>query len=222
MFIQALIYSTPRMSRILEALIIWVLSMISLTLSGFIKLQGYIYSTIVNQAALATPPIIYLAIRRDVLLSMLKSLKNIRIKYVVLIALGVWVAGSILTYIQDMFYSPPSWYIEKMREHAPSNISELILALLLTWLLVAPIEELLFRWVLLKPIVDLLGVKMGVISSALIFSFSHLDPWNIISPFLVGLAAGWIVARNGSIISAIIIHGAHNTISHLVNMFIIF
>jgi hypothetical protein len=85
-----------------------------------------------------------------------------------------------------------------------------------------PIEELLFRWVLLKPIVDLLGVKMGVISSALIFSFSHLDPWNIISPFLVGLAAGWIVARNGSIISAIIIHGVHNTISHLVNMFIVF
>ncbi len=208
--------------RVLEALIIWILSMILLTLSGFIKPKGYVYSTIVNQAALATPPIIYLAVRRDVLLSMLKSLKNIRVKYIVFIALGIWAAGSILTYMQDMLYPPPSWYVEKMKEHTPSNLHELILALLLTWLLVAPIEELLFRWVLLKPIVDFLGVKMGVISSALIFSFSHLDPWNLISPFLVGLAAGWIVARNGSIISAIIIHGVHNTISHLVNMLIVF
>ncbi len=206
--------------RVLEALIIWILSMISLTLSGLIKPQGYTYSTIVNQVALAIPSIIYLAIRRDVLLSMLKSLKNIRVKCVVFIALGVWAAGSILTYMQDMLYPPPSWYIEKMRGHAPSNLHELILALLLTWLLVAPIEELLFRWVLLKPIVDFLGVKIGVISSALIFSLSHLDPWNIISPFLVGLAAGWIVAKNGSIISAIIIHGVHNTISHLVDMLI--
>lgn len=208
--------------KVLEALIIWMLSMISLTLSGFIKMQGYIYSTIVSQTALAIPSIIYLAVRREVLLSMLKSLKNIKPKYIVLIALGVWAAGSILTYIQDIVYPPPSWYIEKMREFTPSNFIELILALVLTWFLVAPIEELLFRWILLKPLVEILGVKIGVISSALIFSFSHFDPWNITSPFLIGLAAGWLVARNGSIFSAIIIHGVHNTVSHLVNTSILF
>ena len=199
--------------KVLEALIIWMLSMISLTLSGFIKMQGYIYSTIVSQTALAIPSIIYLAVRREVLLSMLKSIKNLRIKYVMLIALFVWGVGSILTSIQDRICPPPSWYIEKIESFTPSNFIELILAILLSWLLVAPIEEVLFRWVLLTPMIDYLGVKMGVILSALIFSISHLDPWNVISPFLIGLACGLLIAKNQSILSAIIIHATHNTIT---------
>lgn len=196
--------------------------MLLLLSTGFIKVQGYIYSTIVNMLALATPSIIYLIVRRDILSSILKTLKHIRIQYTLPIALTVWIMSSILTSIVDFFYPPPTWYIEKIRSLAPSNLNELLVALLITWLLVAPVEELLFRWILLKPMVSLLGIRVGVLLSSLIFSFSHLDPWNVISPFLVGLAAGWIIARDGSILSAIIIHGIHNTVTHIVNMFIIF
>ncbi len=190
--------------------------------TGFIKVQGYVYSTIVNMLALATPSIIYLIVRRDVLTNMLKTLKYLRIRYTLPIALIVWITSSILTSIVDIYYPPPTWYIEKIRSLTPSNLNELLIALLMTWLLVAPVEELLFRWILLKPMVSLLGIRAGVLLSALIFTFSHLDPWNVISPFLVGLAAGWIIARDSSILSAIIIHGIHNTVTHIANMLIIF
>lgn len=187
--------------------------MILLLLSGFAEAPGYLYSTILNETALVTPSVVYLAIRKDVLLSMLKSLWNIKVKYVVLLALVIWVLGHFFTYMQDIFMPPPSWYVEKMRSLAPSNSIEFILALLLTWLVVAPVEELLFRWILLNPMINYLGVKMGAILSAIIFSFSHLDPWNIISPFLVGLAAGLLVANSKGILSAVFIHAMHNTIS---------
>lgn len=187
--------------------------MILLLLTGFIETRGYIHSTIMNEVALATPPLVYLAIRRDVLSSILKSLWNIKAEYVVPTALAVWAAGYFLTYLQDIFMPPPSWYIERMKSMAPTNLTELFLALLLTWLLVAPAEELLFRWVLLKPMADYLGVKMGVILSAFIFSSSHLDPWNVVSPFLVGLVAGLLIVGNKSILSAISLHAIHNTIT---------
>ncbi|MEM2548512.1 MAG: CPBP family intramembrane glutamic endopeptidase [Nitrososphaerota archaeon] len=200
-------------NRLLESLFVWASSMTLLLLSGFAETSGYLYSTIVNESALAAPCLVYLAVRRDVLSSMLRSLWNIRMRHSVLMALTVWVLGYFLTYVQDLFMPPPSWYVEKMKSLAPTNYVDFILALLLTWLLVAPAEELLFRWVLLNPMVGSLGVRMGAISSAVIFSFSHLDPWNIVSPFVMGLVAGLMVATSRSILSAIFIHGVHNTIS---------
>ncbi|MCS7126608.1 MAG: CPBP family intramembrane metalloprotease [Aigarchaeota archaeon] len=208
-------------NRVSEALAVWSFSMLSLLLSSLIEVKGYAYSTIVTGSLLAAPPIAYMIIRREVLESMLQKIKNLQLYYTLSMALGAWVLSGGLTFIQDIVYPPPPWYLEEIRRLAPSNFNELIIALLLTWLIVAPVEELLFRWIVLRALVEAVGIRVGVIVSALIFSFSHLDPWNFISPLIVGLAAGWIIAKGGSLLSAIIIHGLHNTMVHIINMFLL-
>ncbi|MEN2974858.1 MAG: CPBP family intramembrane glutamic endopeptidase [Candidatus Caldarchaeales archaeon] len=203
-----------------EALIVWAISMLLLSFSGSIEVQGYVESTIVTHLLLAAPTIGYISLKKEVSETMLKRIRDIRLHHTLLLALAAWAIGSILTLIQDMFYPPPAWYLEEIRQHSPSDFYELMAALLLTWFLVAPVEELLFRWILLRPLIEVSGTMVGVIISAIIFAFSHLDPWNFISPFSVGLAAGWLIAKSRSIISAIIVHSLHNSLSHILNMFI--
>ena len=84
--------------------------------------------------------------------------------------------------------------------------------------LLAPVaEELVFRGAALR---TLLAWKpqyrwLMIVLSALLFAMAHLNPAQLLHPFLIGLLLGWMYERTGSVVPGIIYHWANNTAAYL-------
>jgi len=72
-------------------------------------------------------------------------------------------------------------------------------------------EEILFRGFIQKGLHNYWGPLKAVVVTALLFGVFHLDPWRIPSAVLLGLFAGYLVVRTGSLYSAIVLHMTSNT-----------
>jgi uncharacterized protein len=81
----------------------------------------------------------------------------------------------------------------------------------LTVAVVIPLgEELFFRGLLLRGFVLRYGERPALVLTALLFAFVHLNPWGLLSIFLVGMLLGWLVLRTGSLWCAWLAHGVYN------------
>jgi membrane protease YdiL (CAAX protease family) len=75
-------------------------------------------------------------------------------------------------------------------------------------------EELLFRGFLQAGLVRRFGSgAAGLTASALLFAAFHLDPWRFAGVLVLGLFLGWMVARSGSLVPAILGHLLNNALS---------
>lgn len=95
-----------------------------------------------------------------------------------------------------------------------------------TWLsfvlisLVGPImEELLMRGIILDGLLNQLKPKQAILFSALLFGIIHLNPWQFIPAFAVGLVLGWIYWQTQSLWPCIFIHVLNNTLSSVIVYF---
>lgn len=93
---------------------------------------------------------------------------------------------------------------------------QLDLAGYITLGIAAPIlEELVFRGIVLKKFLEKYTPQRAIIYSALIFGIGHLNPWQFIAAFTIGLAIGWIYWKTRSIWPGIFIHFVNNSFSFL-------
>lgn len=84
----------------------------------------------------------------------------------------------------------------------------------------APIlEELIFRGVLLKSLLEKYQPKKAIIWSAIIFGVAHMNPWQFVPAFLIGLLIGWVYWKTQSIWPGIIIHFINNSFSFAIGYF---
>ncbi len=84
----------------------------------------------------------------------------------------------------------------------------------LTIAIAAPLlEEFIFRGVLLKSLLNNYTPKKAIIWSAILFGIAHMNPWQFIPAFLIGLLIGWIYWKTQSIWPGILIHFINNTFS---------
>lgn len=84
--------------------------------------------------------------------------------------------------------------------------------------LLAPIaEELVFRGAVLRTLLEWQPQHrwLMIALSALLFALAHLNPAQMIHPFLIGLLLGWMYTRTRSIVPGIIYHWANNTAAYL-------
>lgn len=84
--------------------------------------------------------------------------------------------------------------------------------------LLAPIaEELVFRGAVLKKLLEWKPERrwLMITLSALLFALAHMNPAQLLHPFLIGLLLGWMYERTGSILPGIIYHWANNTVAYL-------
>lgn len=89
---------------------------------------------------------------------------------------------------------------------------QLDLAGYLTLGIAAPIlEELVFRGIILKKFLEKYTPLRAIIYSALIFGIGHLNPWQFIAAFTIGIAIGWIYWKTKSIWPGIFIHFVNNS-----------
>ncbi len=92
-------------------------------------------------------------------------------------------------------------------------------AILLT--VIAPItEELLFRGVIFDGFIRNYSVEVTFLVSAFLFGAIHLNPWQFISAFIIGIYMAWIIYKTDSIFQSIIIHAIFNGIPVFVLYFL--
>jgi len=77
------------------------------------------------------------------------------------------------------------------------------------------LEELLFRGIILDGFLNRYKPGKAIFWSALLFGLFHMNPWQFIPAFLIGLILGYIYLKTRSLIPVIFIHIINNSFSYL-------
>jgi uncharacterized protein len=95
---------------------------------------------------------------------------------------------------------------------APSFLEKLILhAGPFAVIVLAPLtEEPLHRGLILGGMLKRYSRSKAVVLSALVFGIAHMNPWQFVAAFFLGLFLGWIVAETGSLWLPLLGHALHN------------
>lgn len=80
------------------------------------------------------------------------------------------------------------------------------------------LEELLLRGVVLDGLLKNYSPRFSIIFSAFIFGLIHLNPWQFIPAFVIGLLMGWLYWKTNSLWPCILMHIFNNSLSASVVM----
>lgn len=192
--------------------------LISIMLLFFIGLSGIFVSEEMNS-------IISLILTIAVYLIIIKSLINKgyvphpaffyfgRINVYVIILFTILLSGAsiILSEINYLFYyflPMPGFLVETFS--SIFNLDSLIVSILIIAVVPALLEEVLFRGYILFGLRRNHSETKSIVISALVFGLVHLNPWQFISAFFLGLLFGWIALKTRSIILPVAGHFLNN------------
>jgi membrane protease YdiL (CAAX protease family) len=77
------------------------------------------------------------------------------------------------------------------------------------------LEEVLFRGIILEGFLNRYRPGKAIFWSAFLFGLFHLNPWQFIPAFLIGLLLGYIYLKTRSLFPVIFIHVINNSFSYL-------
>jgi membrane protease YdiL (CAAX protease family) len=92
-------------------------------------------------------------------------------------------------------------------------------SILLVGIVPAFVEEMLFRGVILNGFKGNYSQKKAIIISSLLFGIIHLNPWQFVTAFIIGIISAWICLKIESIILSIYIHLFNNMVTVFVLRF---
>lgn len=91
---------------------------------------------------------------------------------------------------------------------------------ILAIVVLAPIfEEYIFRGMLLDGLLKSHSPWKAIVLSAFLFAFVHLNPWQFVSAFTLGIFIGWIYCRTKNLALCILIHFINNAFAIFCNHF---
>ncbi len=107
----------------------------------------------------------------------------------------------------------PPGYHEFQLKFTPLQLTDLIIWVAFTIIIVAPCEEIFSRGFIQKGLQNTGGVIFGLISASVLFGLMHLEPFRIFPNIIQGLTLGaaYIYSKNKTSVS-IISHAVLNTI----------
>ena len=88
-------------------------------------------------------------------------------------------------------------------------------AILSTCILAPILEETLCRGIMLRGMLRRSAPWKAIFWSAFIFAFIHLNPWQSIPAFIIGILFGWLYYRTGCLWLTIFLHCLNNSLSTL-------
>lgn len=106
----------------------------------------------------------------------------------------------------------PEWFEKVMSNLIGGNK---IVTLLSVSILAPLLEEFLCRGVILRGLLQRISPAKAIMWSALIFAVLHLNPWQAVPAFLLGVFFGWIYYKTGSLWATIFLHFLNNTVSSI-------
>jgi membrane protease YdiL (CAAX protease family) len=138
------------------------------------------------------------------------------------VSLNIWIAtivftiGSTIVLSEiDNFFN----YILPMPEFL-KNTFELMMAkqifivsIILVGIIPAFAEEMFFRGIILNGFNENYSERKAIIISSLLFGFVHLNPWQFLTAFIIGIFSAWICIKTRSILLSIYIHGFNNILA---------
>lgn len=97
------------------------------------------------------------------------------------------------------------------RAFVDSSLPDMILS---ACILAPLLEEFLCRGIIMRGIlVSSSSPAKAIIWSAFIFAFIHMNPWQAIPAFIIGILFGWIYYRTGCLWATIFLHWLNNSAS---------
>jgi uncharacterized protein len=95
----------------------------------------------------------------------------------------------------------------------------IFVAFILIGIIPAFTEEMTFRGLFITGFSKNYSIKKSIIVGALLFGLIHLNPWQFITAFIIGLFSGWLFYKTESLLLCIYIHLFNNTIYLLTTRF---
>jgi len=86
-------------------------------------------------------------------------------------------------------------------------------SVLSTCILAPLLEECLCRGLMLRGMLAERSPKSAIVWSSLIFAVLHMNPWQSIPAFILGLFLGWCYYRSGSLWVPVLLHCVNNSLS---------
>lgn len=90
------------------------------------------------------------------------------------------------------------------------NPNDFLGSILLAVLVAPAVEEILFRGLILQGFVRNYGTVHGLMLSSLLFGIVHLNPYQFVAGFILGLFIGLLFIKTGSILPGLLVHGFYN------------
>jgi len=82
---------------------------------------------------------------------------------------------------------------------------------------IAPVtEELFFRRIILDGFFKNYSATDAIVVASVLFGIVHLNPWQALPAFFMGLYLSWVYVRSGSVVLCMIAHGLYNTVGLLI------
>jgi uncharacterized protein len=123
--------------------------------------------------------------------------------------LTVFGTGVLLTEYNHALMSmrpPPEYAIDLLERYSQGEVLVVIIIVVAAPL----VEEFLFRGLLLRGLLALHRPAIAIPVSAAIFAAFHLNIWQLLPAFIMGLLLGWVYARTRSLLPCILGHAAWN------------
>lgn len=133
------------------------------------------------------------------------------VAWIALALIGVG-AGILLSEVDNVcrwLVPPPEFIVEMVADvFMPKGR---FFSLFFTLVVVAPVtEELLFRGIILRGFLGRFKPWMAIFLSAMLFAVMHMNPWQTLPPFVLGVIFGWFYLRTGSLWPCIVGHALNN------------
>lgn len=140
--------------------------------------------------------------------------QNPRILVLIMVATIALVFG-IISPLSDLIPLP-----ESMKESLVDAANQKGMLTFILMVIAAPVlEELLFRGIMLDGLLKKYTPVKSIVITSLLFGIVHLNPWQFVAGFIIGLFIGWIYYETKSVAYSIIIHATANLCGYLLRVF---
>lgn len=87
-----------------------------------------------------------------------------------------------------------------------------IISIIMVGIVPGLVEEMFFRGILLNGFEKNYSEKKAILVSALLFGIMHLNPWQFVTAFIMGIVLAWVYIKTKSIILCIYMHIFNNMV----------
>nr|CCA80656.1 conserved membrane hypothetical protein [blood disease bacterium R229] len=126
---------------------------------------------------------------------------------VLLLTPGLLLIGSLLQVLVQQLFPVSS----SMTDGWYKSLTDGLGAIVLVCLIAPVVEEMLFRGVILRSFLRQYPAGVAIIHSAAVFGMAHLNVYQFMLAFLLGLLLGKLYERTRSLLPGMLVHGCYNT-----------
>lgn len=176
------------------------------------------YGTVISYPVMFIPPMLYASAnsRRNEFFETGYALDSSNFgslgvfRMAVIVSIATMATAFMADSINTLLPSPPEWFEQTMEMllEGPVWIT------LLSVSVFAPVfEEFLCRGLVLRGLLQKSGPAMAITVSALFFAILHMNPWQALPAFILGLLFGYVYYKTGSLKLTMLMHCVNNTIA---------